>query len=219
MPWKKKPYQVRFWRVHTWFQAASGTCLTVLSFGLQKAYSTMMAHNLDYWDPQKYNKSLYISFYNWSIKFPTKNRSHHGKYYKEKKRSMREVFCLLFVHSLKTSLQASFSSSLYPQIISSHAPVLWSLWGLLWLSYPCKSRGQPQPPVLRNICPQKVLPRHRSAASTPLESSKDSMTAKGLFLGTLIGDHFSLAGEHLMLPNDHMLQQKCRLHVGLRWLE
>lgn len=86
-----------------------------------------------------------------------------------KRERVNKVFYLLFVLALKTSLPASYSSFLFPQIISSHAPVLWSLWGLLWLSYPCKSRGQPQPPVLRNICPQmEVLARHRSAASTPL---------------------------------------------------
>lgn len=79
---------------------------------------------------------------------------------------------------------ASHSSFLSPQIISSHVPGLWSLWGLLCLSQPCKSRGQPQPPVLRNICLwTEALLRHRSAASLRLWSSKGWRMAKGLFLG------------------------------------
>ena len=79
---------------------------------------------------------------------------------------------------------ASHSSFLSPQIISSHVPGLWSLWGLLCLSQPCKSRGQPQPPVLRNICLRtEALLRHRSAALLRLWSSKGWRMAKGLFLG------------------------------------
>lgn len=79
---------------------------------------------------------------------------------------------------------ASHSSFLSPQIISSHVPGLWSLWGLLCLSQPCKTRGQPQPPVLRNICLRtEALLRHRSAASLRLWSSKGWRMAKALFLG------------------------------------
>lgn len=41
-----------------------------------------------------------------------------------KRGRVKEVFCVLFVVSLKTSLPASYSSFQFPQIISSHAPVL-----------------------------------------------------------------------------------------------
>lgn len=74
------------------------------------------------------------------------------------------------------------------QIISSHAPVLWSLWGLLWLSEPCKSTGQPRPPVPTHICP-RAGPLLGSCSAARLRSLhlNSHRMVKRLFLGTLFG--------------------------------
>lgn len=126
----------------------------------------------------------------------------------------REVFCLLLCWkslpgASETSLLAGHSSFLFPQIISSHAPVLWSLWGLPWLSHPCKSRGQPQPPVLGNICPQNEgFTQALFSCLALLQSSKGLRVAERLFLGALIGDHSRFASTYLMLSNDHALSAK-----------
>lgn len=126
----------------------------------------------------------------------------------EEREGKREVFCLLLCWkslpgASETSLLAGHSSFLFPQIISSHAPVLWSLWGLPWLSHPCKSRGQPQPPVLGNICPQNEgFTQALFSCLAPLRSSKGSRVAKRLFLGALAGDRSRFASAYLMLSND-----------------
>lgn len=143
-----------------------------------------------------------------------------------KRERKREVFCLLLCWkslpgASETSLLAGHSSFLFPQIISSHAPVLWSLWGLPWLSHPCKSRGQPQPPVLGNICPQNEgFTQALFSCLALLQSSKGSRVAKRLFLEALVGDHSRFACAYLMLSNDQtFFSKKCKPDTGLWYSE